>query len=141
MGKFVKSCRDRTGDVFDADGIGGGECCKFAQQSVQNVFWGLPPIGIQLEFEPCSGYSLTNALFYNWSRDMRFTKTLAAVAITAMTATTAMAGGLAPTAPAPTVVVPVEPAAPAPSSWGIILPIVGAALLIGLAVSSDDDSK
>lgn len=72
---------------------------------------------------------------------MRFTKTLAAVAITAMTATTAMAGGLAPTAPAPTVVVPVEPVAPAPSSWGIILPIVGAALLIGLAVSSDDDSE
>lgn len=72
---------------------------------------------------------------------MRLTKTLAAVAVAAMTATSAMAGGLAPAAPDTTVVVPVEPPAQR-SSWGIILPILGAALLIGLAASgSDDDSE
>lgn len=70
---------------------------------------------------------------------MRFTKTLTAVAIVAMTATTAMAGGLAPTAPSTTVVVPVEPPAAKPSSWGTVLPIVGAALLIGLAANSDSE--
>ena len=72
---------------------------------------------------------------------MRFTKSILSVALAASTATTAMAGGLAPVAPAPVEVVPAP--APAPSSWGIILPILGAALLIGLATSggSDDDGE
>lgn len=70
---------------------------------------------------------------------MRLTKTIAAVAVAAMTTTTAMAGGLAPVAPEPTVVVPVEPA-PQRSSWGIILPILGVALLIALANKDDDES-
>ena len=68
---------------------------------------------------------------------MRLKTSIAAVAIAAMTATTAFAGGLAPAAPEATVVVPVEPA-PQRSSWGIILPILGVALLIALA--SDDDN-
>ncbi|MBW7920491.1 MAG: hypothetical protein H3C51_00125 [Rubellimicrobium sp.] len=63
---------------------------------------------------------------------MYLKKTLAAVALAAMTATNAMAGGLAPASPEPTIVVPVEPA-PQRSSWGIILPILGVALLIALA--------
>lgn len=70
---------------------------------------------------------------------MRLTKTLLAVTLAAATATSAMAGGLAPSVPDTTVVIPVEPPVQR-SSWGIILPIVGAALLIGLAVSSDDGS-
>lgn len=69
---------------------------------------------------------------------MRFTKTISALAIAAMTATSAMAGGLAPSAPDATVVVPVPPQEQR-SSWGIILPILGAALLIALATSGDDD--
>ncbi len=71
---------------------------------------------------------------------MRLTKTLTAVAVAAMTATSAMAGGLAPAAPEPTVVVPVEPPAQR-SSWGIILPILGVALLIGLASSGHDEEE
>ena len=71
---------------------------------------------------------------------MRIKHILAAVSVAAMTATTAAAGGLAPAAPT-TVVVPVEPAAPAPSSWGIVLPILGAALLIALATQSDDKEE
>lgn len=63
---------------------------------------------------------------------MRLKSSIAAVAVAAMTATTAFAGGLAPAAPEPTIVVPVEPASQR-SSWGIILPILGVALLIGLA--------
>lgn len=71
---------------------------------------------------------------------MRLTKTLLAATLAAVTATGAMAGGLAPSQPDTTVIVPVEPPAQR-SSWGIILPILGAALLIGLASSggSDDD--
>ncbi|MBW7920490.1 MAG: hypothetical protein H3C51_00120 [Rubellimicrobium sp.] len=69
---------------------------------------------------------------------MRLTKTIAAVTAATFAATTAMAGGLAPAAPETTVVVPVEPA-PQRSSWGIILPILGVALLIGLANKKDDN--
>ncbi|MCC7319465.1 MAG: hypothetical protein IT542_00650 [Rubellimicrobium sp.] len=71
---------------------------------------------------------------------MRLTKTITAVAVAAMTATSAMAGGLAPAAPDTTVVVPVEPPAQR-SSWGIILPILGVALLIGLASSGHDEEE
>ncbi len=71
---------------------------------------------------------------------MRLTKTLIAVALAATTATTAMAGGLAPAQPDTTVVVPVEPPAQR-SSWGIILPILGAALLIGLATAGGSDDE
>lgn len=67
---------------------------------------------------------------------MTLKNVLAGVAVAALTATSAVAGGLAPSAPAETVVVPTEPET-APSSWGIILPILGAALLIGVAASSD----
>ena len=49
-----------------------------------------------------------------------------------------MAGGLAPTPEAPIIVVP-EPVAPQRSSWGIILPILAVAILIGLASSDKDD--
>ena len=72
---------------------------------------------------------------------MRLTKSIVAIALAATTATSAMAGGLAPT-PDTTVVVPV-PVEPAPqrSSWGIILPILGAALLIALATSNDDEDE
>ena len=71
---------------------------------------------------------------------MRLTKTLVAIALAATTATSAMAGGLAPSAPATTVVVPVQPPAQR-SSWGIILPILGAVLLIGLATSGGSDDE
>ena len=71
---------------------------------------------------------------------MRLNKTIAAVAAAAMAGTTAFAGGLAPASPEPTIVVPVEPA-PQRSSWGIILPILGVALLIALASSDDDDGE
>jgi len=71
---------------------------------------------------------------------MRLSKTIAAAAVAAMTTTTAFAGGLAPAAPEPTVVVPVEPA-PQRSSWGIILPILGVALLIALAKKDKDDDE
>lgn len=71
---------------------------------------------------------------------MRLTKIIPALAIATMTATSAMAGGLAPTPPETTVVVPV-PAEPQRSSWGIILPILGAALLIGLATAGDEDDE
>jgi len=70
---------------------------------------------------------------------MRLTKTLIAVALAATTATSAMAGGLAPVTPAPVEVIPAP--APAPSSWGIILPILGAALLIALATSGGSDEE
>jgi len=71
---------------------------------------------------------------------MRLTKTIAAITVAAFTATSAMAGGLAPAAPEATVVVPVEPA-PQRSSWGIILPILGVALLIALASKDSDDDE
>jgi hypothetical protein len=70
---------------------------------------------------------------------MRLTKTLLAVALAATTATSAIAGGLAPVTPGPVEVVPVPP--PARSSWGIILPILGAVLLIGLATSGGSDDE
>jgi fatty-acyl-CoA synthase len=56
----------------------------------------------------------------------------------ATSASAALAGGLAPTTT--TVVVPVEPPAQR-SSWGIILPILGAVLLIGLATSGGSDDE
>lgn len=71
---------------------------------------------------------------------MRLTKTLLAATLAAVTATGAMAGGLAPAQPDTTVIVPVEPPAQR-SSWGIILPILGAALLIGLAASGGSDDE
>ena len=69
---------------------------------------------------------------------MTMRKIIAAAAIVAMTTTSAFAGGLAPVVPDTTVVVPVEPPAQR-SSWGIILPIIGVALLIGLASSGGSD--
>lgn len=57
----------------------------------------------------------------------------------AVSASLASAGGLAPAVTETTVVVPVEPPVQR-SSWGIILPILGAALLIGLATSSSSGS-
>ena len=68
---------------------------------------------------------------------MRLTKTLIAVALAATTATSAIAGGLAPQQPDTVIVIP-DPQ-PTPSSWGIILPILGAVLLIGLATSGGSD--
>lgn len=69
---------------------------------------------------------------------MRLTKTLLAAALASVVATGSMAGGLSPAQPDNTVIVPVDPPAER-SSWGIILPILGAALLIGLASSGGSD--
>jgi hypothetical protein len=71
---------------------------------------------------------------------MRLTNLFAAatIAATALTST-AFAGGLAVTVVEPTI--EVVPVAPTRSSWGIILPLVGLALLIGLASSSSDDES
>jgi hypothetical protein len=91
----------------------------------------------RLELRDQTGYSRNNALFINWSRDMRLTKTLIAAALASVVAGHAVAGGLAPVAVEPVVVVP-EPA-PARSTWGIILPLLGVALLVALASSSSND--
>lgn len=69
---------------------------------------------------------------------MQIAKVFTGVAMAALMATSATAGGLAPTPQPPVVVVPVQPPPPQPSSWGVILPILGVALLIGLATSSSD---
>jgi hypothetical protein len=81
------------------------------------------------------GYRTTNALF-NWSRDMRLTKTLTAAVLASLVAGSAIAGGFAQeVVEAPVVIV--EPVAET-SSWGIILPLAALGLLVALAVSSDD---
>ena len=66
-------------------------------------------------------------------------RSVLAAALIATSAGDALAGGLAPTTTT-TVVVPVEPT-PQRSSWGIILPILGAALRIALATSGGDDDE
>ena len=65
-------------------------------------------------------------------------RTLALAASVAAVTQPVLAGGLAPTPETPIIVVP-EPVEPQRSSWGIILPILAVAILIGLASSGDDD--
>jgi len=69
---------------------------------------------------------------------MRLTNLIAAAAIaTSAMASTAFAGGFAAVVVEPIVTI-VEPM-PTRSTWGIILPLVGVALLIALAAANEED--
>ncbi len=69
---------------------------------------------------------------------MRLVKSLVPAVLVAAMATPSLAGGFAPVVVEPVVVIP-EPVMAPRSSFGIILPLVLLAGLIGLAVSSGDD--